>query len=100
MDIVVLLVLAIIVLIVFQDTKSLIYFAGIADIFMRLAHFVKVQVNVMEFTRLVNEYIPTSLVSIISDNSEGIVTTILNWFYIVVMVLFLGYLIKYLFKGK
>lgn len=98
MDIVIFLVLIIIVLAVFKDTRSLIYFVGIADVFMRLVHFIKVQVNVIEFSNLINKYIPTSIVGIIANNSEGIVTTIMNWFYIAVMVLFLVYLIKYLFK--
>ena len=57
MDIVIFLVLIIIVLAVFKDTRSLIYFVGIADVFMRLVHFIKVQVNVIEFSNLINKYI-------------------------------------------
>ena len=100
MDIVVLLILIIIVLVVFKDTISIIYFLGIADVFMRLMHFIKSLVNVPEFSDLINTYIPTSVVGVIENNTEGIVTTIMEWVYVVVIVLFLFYLLKYLFKRR
>ena len=100
MDIVVLLILIIIVLVVFKDTISIVYFLGIADVLMRLLHFVKSLVNVPEFSNLINTYIPASLVGIIANNTEGIITTIMNWVYVVVITLFLFYLIKYLFKRR
>ena len=100
MDIVVLLILIIIVLVVFKDTISIIYFLGIADIFMRLIHFIKELVSVPEFSDLINTYIPGSVVNIIANNTDGIITTIMNWVYVVIMFLFLFYLVKYLFKRR
>ena len=100
MDIVVLLVLIIIILVIFKDTISIIYFLGIADVFMRLMHFIKSLINVPEFSKLINTYIPTSVVGIIENNTEGIITTIMEWVYVIVIVLFLFYLVKYLFKRR
>ena len=100
MDIIILLILIIVVLVIFKDTISIIYFLGIADTLMRLLHFVKSLINVPEFSNLINTYVPTSLVGIIANNTEGIITTIMNWFYVVVITLFLFYLIKYLFKRR
>ncbi len=99
MDLMIFLIFVVVIVIVFKDTKSLIYFVGIADIFMRLVHFIKDQVNVEEFSALINRYIPTSIMGIVGNYAEGIFYTILAWFYIVVISWFLGYLIKYLIKG-
>ncbi len=100
MDLMILLILVIVIVIIFKDTKSLVYALGIADIFMRLVHFIKVQVDVPEFSALINNYIPTSLVGIINKYSEGIFNIILSWMYIVVIAMFLFYLVKYLIKRK
>lgn len=100
MDLMILLIFVVVIVIIFKDTKSLIYFIGTADVFMKLVHFIKVQVNVPEFTALINNYIPTSIMGIINNYSEGFFNTILAWFYIIIMCWFLGYLIKYIIKRK
>ena len=100
MDLMILLIFVVIIVIIFKDTKSLIYFIGIADLFMKLVHFIKMQVKVPEFTSLVNHYIPTSIMGIINNYSEGIFNTILAWCYIIIMCWFLFYLVKYLIKRK
>lgn len=100
MDLMILLIFVVVIVIIFKDTKSLIYFIGIADIFMKLVHFIKELVNVREFTVLINNYIPTSIMGIINNYSEGIFNIILSWCYVVIMCWFLGYLIRYLIKRK
>ena len=100
MDLMILLTLVIVVVIIFKDTKSLVYILGISDIFMRLLHFIKEQVNVEEFSALINKYVPQSLVGIIDKYSEGVFHTILSWMYIIIIAMFLFYLIKYLVKRK
>ena len=99
MDLMIFLIFVVLIVIVFKDTKSLIYFVGMADVFMRLVHFIKDQVNVAEFSALINRYIPTSIMGIVGNYASGIFYTILAWFYIIIMCWFLGYLIKYLIKG-
>ena len=96
----ILLILVIVIVIIFKDTKSLVYALGISDIFMKLVHFIRVQVDVPEFSDLINHYIPTGLVGIINKYAEGIFNVILSWMYIIVMVMFLFYLVKYLIKHK
>jgi len=100
MDLMILLIFVIAIVIIFKDTKSLIYALGISDIFMKLVHFIKLQVDVPEFSALINKYIPSSLVAIINEYSEGIFNIILSWGYIIIMCMFLFYLLKYLIRRK
>ncbi len=98
MDLMIFLIILVIVVLVFKDTRSLIYFLGISDILLKLIHFIKVQIDVEEFTTLINKYIPSSLMGIAANYTEGFVYTIFAWLYIIVMCWFVGYLLKYLFN--
>jgi len=100
MDIIIFLILIIIVLILFRDSRVIIFFIGTSDVVLRLIHFIKDQLAISEFSSFVNKYVPTSVYGIIQRSTSGIVTTLLAWLYIGVMIVFVYYLIKHIFKLK
>jgi hypothetical protein len=97
-DIIIFLILIILVLIFVKDTKSIIIFIGLSDVLLKLIHQIKNLLNVPEFTVMVNKYIPGGIEAIISNNTEGFIAALLVWFYILIMIWFVWYLIKYLFN--
>lgn len=100
MDLVVFLVLLVLVLFLCKDLKSFVYFIGIVDVFLKLLHFVKVQVNVYELTVLIDKYFPSSVLGIVGKYVNGILYDVFVWLYVVCIAMFLFYLIKYFFKRK
>ena len=77
MDIIIFLILIIIVLILFRDSRVIIFFIGTSDVVLRLIHFIKDQLAISEFSSFVNKYVPTSVYGIIQRSTSGIVTTLL-----------------------
>ena len=71
---------------------------GIIEIFFQLIHFVKLKLAVPEFTSLINNYIPSSLITVINKYASDIFNDILVWVFISFMTMFLFYIIKYFFK--
>ena len=100
MDIIIFLVLIIIVLILFRDSRVVIFFIGTSDVLLRLIYFVKDQINIKELSTFVNKYIPSSVYGIIENSTSGIVTSLLAWLYIGVMIVFVYYLIRHMLKLK
>lgn len=100
MDLLFLVILVIIVAIVFQDSKRLVYLIGILEVFFRLVHHIADKLGISELNAFVNHYIPESVFSILSNHTDGILYTILSWIIIGILITFLYYLIKYFFSGK
>lgn len=98
MDIIIFLILIILVLIFLKDTKSIIIFIGLTDVILKLIHQIKLLINASDFTKLINKYVPSGVVQIINNNTEGIVTTLLVWGCVIIMIMFVWYLMKYLFR--
>lgn len=100
MDLVILLVLIGIVVFIFKKFSSFIYFVAIADIFLRIMTFIKLQISNYEIYNFLNKYIPTSIPGILNTYSSGILNTILIWLYVIGMMIFEFYIIRTFFKKK
>lgn len=99
-DLIVLILLIIAVVFFFRSFSSFIYLMVSLDIVYRLLHFIANNVKVPELTALINKYVPTDMVGLISNyvGKSGIFYTILIWFMFVVYCIFLFYLVKSLVK--
>ena len=100
LDAVIVIALVIFAVCWFRRFSKLVYAFAIIDIFLRLLHFIAVNLGIKAFTRWVNKYFPASIPSIIGKYSSGVVYTILLWIYIVLMVFFLGYTIRTFIRKK
>ena len=102
MDIVliILVITIIIVALFFKDFKSVVYFLGIIEIFLRLIHKISSLLKIDTFTEFINKYIPSSLEGIINTYSSGILNIVLIWILVLLFIFFEWYLINYWFKKK
>ena len=71
-DLLFLVILVIIVAIVFQDTKRLVYLIGILEVFFRLIHGIGDRLGITDLNSFINQYIPSSIFSILSSHTDGI----------------------------
>ncbi len=99
-DLIVLIVLLIVVIVCFRRFSSFVYFVAIIDIFLRLLTFVKNNIGLADVAAVINKYIPESILSIVSNYTDGILYTIIAWIYALIMAIFLGYIIKFFIKKK
>ena len=100
MDLIILLVVIAIVIFFFKDFKCFIYALGIAEIFLQVMDFIKRNVEVVEISSLIENYLPSSIIEIIGKYSNGLFYVILVWLFVFCMLCLDFYLLKYFFKRK
>ena len=100
LDLVIVIALIIFAICWFRSFSKSVYAFGIIDIFLRLIHFVALNLGIKEFRRWVGHIFPKSIPAIIDSYSSGVVYTILIWVYIIVMIFFLGYTIRTFIRKK
>ena len=100
MDLVIIIILIAGVVVLYKDIKFVTYLIGILEIFFRLIHYIGDNIPVININPFINKYIPSSLSSIITKYTNGVICDILSWLLVIVFIMFLVYLIKYLIKKK
>ena len=94
-DLIVLIVLILLVIMFFRQFSSFVYFIAIADIFLRILTFIGENIPAV-----INKYIPKSILAIIGSYTSGLLYTILAWVFVVIMIIFESYIIKFFIKKK
>ena len=99
-DLIVVLVLIGVVIYLFRRFDSFVYLIAIIDIALRILTFLKYNLGLPDVSALINKYIPESIPSLISKYASGTFETILIWIYLLIMVIFEIYIIKYFIKKR
>ena len=100
MDLIIILALIIIVIVVCKDFKCFIYSLGIIEIFFSVMNFIANNCGITELSKVIKNYIPSSIISVLNAYSNGLLNTILVWVFVIFMGILDFYLIKYLIKRK
>lgn len=100
MDLAIFIVLLVLVVLLFKRVSSMIYFFAIVDIFLRIVTFIRLNIGVPSISRFITKYFPTSIAGIITNYSTGILETILLWIYVIIYIVFLGYITRTFIKKK
>lgn len=98
MDLIIVLVVIGIVVFFFRDYKHAVYFLGILELLFRLIYFVVEHLKIAALSKFVKAYIPSSLFSVLSKYSTGLLYDILAWLLFACFVSWLVYLVMYFFK--
>lgn len=99
-DLILLIILMVVVIMFFKRFSSFVFFIAVFDIFFRILTFIKLNIPLADVAAIMDKYIPTGILGIISRYSSGIFTTILNWAYVIIMMIFWFYVTKIFFKKK
>lgn len=98
-DLIVIIVLLILVLVVFRKFSSFVYAMAIIDIFLRILTFIKYN-TVKELKDLIARFFPESIPSIIRHYTNGILCDLIIWAYVIVFIIFLGYITSYFIRKR
>ena len=99
-DVVVLVVLIVIVIMFFKRFSSFVFFVAIVDILLRILTFIKNNIGLPDVSALIGKYIPASISAIIDKYCDGILNIVLQWAFVILMCIFLGYIIKIFIRKK
>ncbi len=102
-DLIVLIVLIVVVIMFFKRFSSFVFFIAIVDIFLRILTFIKKNIPLVDVSALIDKYIPESVLAIIDKYTYSIplLNTILEWAFVIIMMIFLSYIIKiFIYKKK
>ena len=99
-DLVVFIILLVLVVIFFRRFSSFVYFIAIFDIFLRILTFIKNNIPLDDVAAIIDKYIPESLLGIAANYTSGLVYTIISWAFIIIMIIFEFYIIKFFIKKK
>ncbi len=99
-DLVVLIILILVVVMFFKRFSSFVFFMAIIDIFLRILTFIKYNIGLKDVSGIIDKYLPESIFDIIHKYTNGIFATILEWCFVVIMIIFLSYIIKIFLKKK
>lgn len=99
-DLIILIILILIVVMFFKRFSSFVFLIAIIDMFLRILTFIKYNIGLPDVSALISKYIPENIIAIINKYSSGIINTILQWIFIVIMIIFLTYIIKIFLRKK
>lgn len=101
-DLIVLIILIIAVIYFFRRFSSFVYLMCSMDILYRLLHFISNNVKVPELSALIDKYVPSSVVDLLSNyvGTEGFLYTIVLWAMFILYCIFLFYIVRILVKRK
>lgn len=101
-DVILLVICAIIVIMFFKRFSSFVFFIAIVDIFLRILTFIKNNIGLQDVADIIGKYLPENIIEIINKYTGNweLVNTILQWAYVIIMCIFLGYIIKIFIKKK
>ena len=99
-DLIILILLGFVVIMFFKRFSSFVFFMAIVDIFLRILTFIGENIPLADVSAVINKYIPKSILGIIGSYTSGLLYTILAWVFIVIMIIFESYIIKFFIKKK
>lgn len=101
-DLIVLILLIAAVIFFFRRFSSFVYMMCALDILYRLLHFLADNLHVPELTALINNYIPSSVVNLLSEyvGTEGLLYAVILWGMFILYCIFFFYIVRILFRRK
>lgn len=100
MDAVIIILILLIVLLYYRRFGKFVYAFAIIDILLRILTFIKNNIEASSFKTFISKYIPASYPSLINKYTDGTVSDILIWFYVIMFIIFEFYIIKAFIKNK
>ncbi len=100
MDGIIVIILIVIACVYFRRLDKGVYSVAIVDLFLRIFNYLIKNIKIDGVTNHLNKYMPESIPSIINKYTDGVVTDLLIWVYVIVMAIFLYYTIRAFIKKK
>ena len=99
-DVVLLIILIVAGICFFRKLDASVYFIASLDIFFRILTFIANNIGLPDVSKFIKTYFPESIPGVITKYTDGVLSTILLWVYVIMFALFLFYTVKILWKKR
>lgn len=99
-DLIVLIGFIVFVIIYSKKFQTYIFGFAVTDIFFRILEFLKNNVPISGLKGELSKYVPESIPSVIYKYTEGTISYLLVWAYVVIMIIFLYFTTKIFIKRR
>ncbi|MBE6152975.1 MAG: hypothetical protein E7166_01935 [Firmicutes bacterium] len=99
-DLIVLIGFIVFVIIYSKKFQTYIFGFAVTDIFFRVLDFLKNNIPITGLKGELSKYVPESIPSVIYNYTDGTISYLLMWTYIVIMIIFLYYVTKIFIKRR
>lgn len=99
-DLIVLVVFLLLIVIFFRNFSSFIYGFVIIDLILRSLTLLKELIPMADIKAVMNNYIPSSIPSVVNNYLKGIPYTVFLWIYLVIYIIFISYIIRTFIKKR
>ncbi len=99
-DLILLIVIIIAVVMYCRNFSAFVFITAIIDILLRILAFIRSHIGLPDFKAFLEKYFPDSVFSIIDKYTNGDISIILKWLFVIIMIFFLYYVIRIFIKKK
>ena len=99
-DLVVLGVLIVFVIVYSKRFQTYVFGFGMIDMIFRILNIVKGYIPKKDIVTMINTYIPLSVPEVINKYTNGMISMVLTFIYVLIMSIFLVYIIRIFIKRK
>lgn len=100
MDAIIIIAIIAVIAFYFRRVDKVVTGVAIVDIFLRIFHYLVVNIEIKGISEYVEKYLPESIPDIIDNYTSDMLYDILIWIYVIIMAIFLGYTIKHFIYKK
>ncbi len=100
MDAIIIIAFIAVIAFYFRRVDKVVTGVAIVDIFLRIFHYLVVNIEIKGISEYVEKYLPGSIPDIIGNYTSDMLYDILIWIYVIIMAIFLGYTIKHFLNKK
>ena len=100
MDAIIIIAIILFVAFYYRKVDKIVAGVAIVDIFLRIFHYLVVNIEINGISEHIEKYLPESIPAIIEHYTSDIICDILIWVYVIIMAIFLGYTIRNFIKKK
>ena len=99
-DLIILIVFLVLIVVYSKRFQTYIFGLGMTDIFFRILEFLKNNIPIKGIKGELSKYVPSSIPNIINKYTDGTISLLLVWAYVIVMIIFLYFIAVIFFKRK
>ena len=99
-DLIILIVFIVFVILYSKKFQTYIFGFAATDIFFRILDFLKNNIPISGLKGELSKYVPESIPSIINNYTDGTISYLLMWTYVIIMGIFLYFVTKIFIKRR
>ena len=100
MDALIIILILMFVIIIYKRFSKFAYAWAIIDIFFRILSFIKLNLGIVEIRNFISRYFPSNIPAVIYKYTNGVLSDILVWAYVLVFIVFLFYVTRAFIRNK